>query len=405
LAIKVLKFGGTSVATIERMASVAAIVRRETTAGHQLVVVVSAMGNETDRLRDMAYQVARNPAPREMDMLLTAGERISMSLLSMALGHIGIRSRSFTGSQSGILTDGVHTNARIRKILGDRIRHTLTEQNVAIVAGFQGMHLDTKEITTLGRGGSDLTAVALASSLGAEGCEIYTDVRGVCAADPRFVSNSQVIPQLYWSELTELAWMGAGVMHNRAAQMAESHQIRVTIRSSYDPDHPGTLVQGVASVETAHVRAIAHKSNVALLSLRFGHSEHFALSQALNWFWAKGTYPLMAQQSIHPGESQEVRLLVDQDHAQDFLSWLDESGNDETNVRVVTDAIAAITIVGSGFWQNPEIVSQVCEIVREPIELVDVRNNSITICIDEKHLSKVLLSLHAALIAEPTSQP
>jgi aspartate kinase len=232
MGLSVLKFGGTSVGTPERIRTVAARIAEKYRSGEKLVVVVSAMGRSTDDLIGLAHQVSAHPPHREMDMLLTAGERISMALLSMALSDLEVGAVSLTGSQSGILTDGAHRRARIRRILGDRVRAAIDSGKVAIVAGFQGMSEGTKEITTLGRGGSDTTAVALAASLGATSCDIYTDVEGVYSADPRIVPAARHWPRLPHDLMVELATRGAGVLHPRSVELARQFGVRLRVLNS-----------------------------------------------------------------------------------------------------------------------------------------------------------------------------
>lgn len=244
MGLVVQKYGGTSVATIERIKAVAEHVHATVRSGAQAVVVVSAMGQQTDELLDLALQISKNPPRRELDMLLTVGERISMSLLSIALHQRGVPSVSLTGSQSGILTDEVHGNARIQTVLGDRIKAGLSRQNVIIVAGFQGMSAQSKEITTLGRGGSDLTAVALAHALKADSCEIYKDVDGVFSADPRDVPSAKLIRNLSWDEMSDLCWGGSSVIHARALFLAQKFQIPIEVRSSFNLDRPGRRYLG-----------------------------------------------------------------------------------------------------------------------------------------------------------------
>jgi aspartate kinase len=232
MALLVQKYGGSSVGSPERIQAVADRIVLSRNAGHQLVVVVSAMGNATDELIELAHRVSRNPPLREMDMLLTAGERVSMALLSMALSDRGVSSVSLTGSQSGIITTSSHRRARIQKIYGDRVRHALDEDRVVIVAGFQGVS-ESKEVTTLGRGGSDTTAVALAAALGAESCEIYTDVQGVFSADPRVVPHSRRWSTLPYDLMVEIAHRGAGVLHPRSVELARRFDVPLWVRSSF----------------------------------------------------------------------------------------------------------------------------------------------------------------------------
>ena len=236
----VQKFGGTSVGTPERILSVAERIARSHSRGHPLVVVVSAMGDSTDDLINLAHQVTKNPPHREMDMLLTVGERISTALLSMALADLGIPAVSLTGSQSGIITDQSHRRARIQRILGDRIRSALESQKVVIVAGFQGVS-ETKEVTTLGRGGSDTTAVALAATLGAKICEIFTDVNGVYSADPRIVPNAKLWMRIPIFLMAEMANRGAGVLHPRSVELAKRYDVSLVVRNSLN-ESEGTVV-------------------------------------------------------------------------------------------------------------------------------------------------------------------
>src|SRR5437867_10377855 len=242
MPLRVQKYGGTSVDGPARVRAVAERVAAAHRAGNRTVVVVSAMGQTTDELQSLARQVSARPHPRELDMLLTAGERISMALLAIALNDLGVEAISFTGSQSGILTDGAHSAAHIVDVRPERIRAELSRGRVVIVAGFQGVNPDTKEITTLGRGGSDTTAVALAAALGPGRCEIYTDVPGVLTADPHLVQGARVIPKLPYRACSALAHLGGRVLHARCVDLAAAYRVPLTVRSSFD-DSPGTEIE------------------------------------------------------------------------------------------------------------------------------------------------------------------
>ena len=242
MPVIVQKYGGTSVADSNRIKAVADRVVRTREGGNDLVVVVSAMGQTTDTLLGLAAEISPAPHPREMDMLLTAGERISMALLAMALNDRGVPAVSYTGSQAGILTDSAHGGARITKITGERVRASLAEGKVVIVAGFQGVDPTSKEITTLGRGGSDTTAVALAATLDAESCEILTDVAGVFTADPRVVPDARLLPEVEYSQVLALAGAGAGVLMPHSVETARDHGVPVHVRSSFN-DESGTWVR------------------------------------------------------------------------------------------------------------------------------------------------------------------
>jgi len=237
----VQKYGGSSVGDAEKIKHVARRIIDTQNAGNQVCVVVSAMGDTTDELLDLANQVADNPTGRELDMLLTAGERISMALLAIAINDLGAKSLSFTGSQAGIITDEVHGNARIAEVTPDRVAEALNSGNIAIVAGFQGFNRDSRDITTLGRGGSDTTAVALAAALNADVCEIYSDVDGIYTADPRVVPSARKLDVIDVESMLELAAAGAKILHIRAVEFARRHKVDLRVRSTFSND-PGTVV-------------------------------------------------------------------------------------------------------------------------------------------------------------------
>ncbi|HTY72493.1 MAG TPA: aspartate kinase [Actinomycetes bacterium] len=262
MALVVQKYGGSSVSDAERIKAVAARIVARRKSGDDVVVVVSAMGDTTDELIELAERVTPMPAPRELDMLLTAGERISMALLAMAIANLGHEARSYTGSQAGVITDSTHGKARIIDVTPGRIREALDGGAIVIVAGFQGVSQDTKEITTLGRGGSDTTAVALAAALGADVCEIYTDVDGVFSADPRIVPSARRLPRITYEEMLEMAAAGAKVLHLRCVEYARRYGIPIHVRSSFS-NREGTYVvaeppaEGEA-MEQAIISGVAH---------------------------------------------------------------------------------------------------------------------------------------------------
>jgi len=269
VALVVQKYGGSSVADAECIKRVAQRIVLARKGGYDVVVVVSAMGDTTDELIDLAQQVSPLPTGRELDMLLTAGERISMALLAMAIRNLGYDARSFTGSQAGVITDSVHGKARIIDVTPGRIRSALDDGAIAIVAGFQGVSQDTKDITTLGRGGSDTTAVALAASLGAAACEIYTDVDGVFSADPRLVPSARRLRRLSYEEMLEMAASGAKVLHVRCVEYARRYGIPVHVRSSFST-HEGTWVTDEPEgddVEQAIISGVAHDRSEAKVTI------------------------------------------------------------------------------------------------------------------------------------------
>jgi aspartate kinase len=263
--IIVKKFGGTSLATVEKINSIAEKISLETDKGFHFVLVVSAMGKTTDEFYNLAHEVNPNPCSRELDMLLTAGERISMSLMSLALQKRGLDSISFTGSQSGIITNTAHGNAEIIDVRSFRILDELKKNKIVIVAGFQGVST-LKEVTTLGRGGSDTTAVALAGYLEAEKCEIYTDVDGVFTADPRFVETAYKIDELSLTEMRTLAYYGAAILHPRAVEFASHYKIPVEVKSSFK-FNKGTKIQEKIDMEQPLIKAIAHLDDVSIYKI------------------------------------------------------------------------------------------------------------------------------------------
>ncbi|HEX6935139.1 MAG TPA: aspartate kinase [Actinomycetes bacterium] len=270
MGLVVQKYGGSSVADAESIKRVAKRIVDTRKAGHDVVVAVSAMGDTTDELVDLAQQVSPLPPGRELDMLLTAGERISMALLAMAIANLGHQARSYTGSQAGVITDSSHGKARIIDITPGRIRSALDEGAIVIVAGFQGVSQDTKEITTLGRGGTDTTAVALAAALDAEVCEIYTDVDGVFSADPRIVPTARRLPRISYEEMLEMAACGAKVLHLRCVEYARRYRIPVHVRSSFST-REGTWVtdeiEGVDQMEQAIISGVAHDRSEAKITV------------------------------------------------------------------------------------------------------------------------------------------
>jgi aspartate kinase len=265
VALIVQKYGGTSVGTAERIKNVAGRVAATHEAGNDVVVVVSAMGKGTDDLIALAADVTANPYPREMDMLLTAGERISMALCAMAIHDLGVPAMSLTGSQAGILTTSVHGQAEILDIRAERVRQGLDEGKVVIVAGFQGVDPVAKEVTTLGRGGSDATAVALAAALGADVCEIYTDVDGVFTADPRLIPDARKLDEVSFEEMLELAGAGAGVLMARSVEFGRRYKIPIHVRSSFHSGE-GTWVKE-ETMEEPIVRGVAHDSSEAKVTV------------------------------------------------------------------------------------------------------------------------------------------
>jgi aspartate kinase len=352
----VQKYGGTSVATTARIEAVAARIVAAQSAGHPMVVVVSAMGDTTDELLALARQITAAPPARELDMLLTAGERISMALLSIALQARGRPAISFTGSQSGIITDSRHADAKILDVRGDRIRAALAEGRIVIVAGFQGVSAE-REVTTLGRGGSDTTAVALAAALGASHCEIYTDVDGVYTADPRVVPQAVKLDRIDYDAMLELASHGARVLHPRSVEVARRFGVPVHVRSSFN-DSPGTVVEPMERIETDIVRGIACDAEVATLEvtgLAPGTEGAASLLAALG---EAGVRTLLVLRAPASGGGELAILLQEADLPRAESALLARLAT--TGGALRTDAhVAAVSVVGHAIHSHPGTTARI----------------------------------------------
>lgn len=376
--LQVKKFGGAAVATTDQIHACAGIIAAAVEAGHQVITVVSAMGAQTDQLVGLAREIHPDPPPREMDMLLTAGERVSMALMSMALQHRGIRALSLTGSQSGILTDGTHGNARIRNILGDRIRRGLAENMVVIVAGFQGVDPETKEITTLGRGGSDLTAIALAVRLGAGVCQLYKDVPGICSADPGQVANARLLRHIPPGAMLEACWKGAGVIHARAVQVAALNRLPLEICSTADQGKPGTRIEEKEiSMESLHVYTLTEKKDLCRMHVSACGSRNPG-GDALLWLWQRGETPVLIRQE-KDGDQPGLSLIVPSALSVEFRSWAKDKAGLQAGQVSETDGLASLAIIGSGFWQHPEAVSRILALAGNFVHTFDQTNTVLTL--------------------------
>lgn len=390
----VQKYGGTSVGSIERIKHVAAHIASTVRQGDQVLAVISAMGDQTDELLAMAHAISMAPPRRELDMLLTAGERISMALVTIALNEIGQKAVSLTGSQSGIITDTVHGNARISRIGPHRIEENLRSGNVVIVAGFQGVSAESKEITTLGRGGSDLSAIALAAALKARTCQLYKDVEGVCSADPRVVGQPKVMTSLSWETMTEMAWSGASVLHPRGAHLAQKYGIPIEIRSSFQLDRPGTIVNGSQIMEKFVVQAITHRTKMALIKGVVSSQAQAVFDDLRTWLWQQGESSQI-QSVIASPDGVEFFLSVPKSIALEVIQRLKSKHANSSGPHI--EECAIVTIIGSGFWQSPETMIEIRKVISDP-RLIDIKNNAITIAVKEEQVDKVVKGLHAALI-------
>ncbi|TMQ56390.1 MAG: aspartate kinase [Candidatus Eisenbacteria bacterium] len=402
MAVLVQKYGGTSVGSPERIQHVAERIVRTRRGGAELVVVVSAMGDATDELIGLARKVSGRSHPREMDMLLTAGERISMALVSMAVNDLGQEAVSFTGSQSGIVTDTSHTRAKILEVKADRIREELKRGRVVIVAGFQGVSKD-REVTTLGRGGSDTTAVALAAALKATECEIYTDVDGVYTADPRVVPGARKITRLSYDEMLELASLGAKVLHNRSVEIARRFDVPVHVRSSFNWNEGSRVVRG-DSMEQVVIRGIAHDADVAKIAL-VGVPDRPGIASEI--FQAVGGQGVNVRMIVQAGGSDgrnDVTFTVGSHEVNAVLPALEEVRKKIGARAFLYDPdVAMLSVVGEGLATSPGTAGLVFAALAAAgvnIDLISTSSITITCVVREADAERAVRSLHEALKLE-----
>ncbi|MDH3214905.1 MAG: aspartate kinase [Candidatus Krumholzibacteria bacterium] len=392
----VQKYGGSSLSSPARIREIAGRIARRARENTRLVVAVSAMGQTTDDLLQLAYEITSHPPQRELDMLLTVGERISMALLSMALNSEGCPAISFTGSQSGIVTDVSHTRALIEDIRPQRIRAELSKGKVVIVAGFQGVSHE-REITTLGRGGSDTTAVAVAAALGAAQCEMYSDYPGVFSADPKWIPSAHVIPHIGYDELLELAARGARVIHYRAAEIARRYKVRLKLLSSFDGTSLGTLVDDNVPMENAKVTSITCNPSVALIRLRAtrtgrtlaGLLEQFGRSelQIINYYKESSTDGVTVSIVVDRSDVQSLNEITDQFHGERLR--IDKQ-----------DDLASVSVIGSGFSCNSSTVLDIERLLAKskvPVSCVMTSSLSVTCLIPEAACKEAVDILHSSL--------
>lgn len=404
MALVVQKYGGSSVQDADRIKRVADTIMSARKRGDDVVVVVSAMGDSTDELLDLAAQVSPLPDPRELDMLLTSGERISMALLAMAIKNLGYEARSFTGSQAGMITTAKHGDARIIDVTPGRIRGALDEGAVAIVAGFQGVAQDTKNITTLGRGGSDTTAVALAAALEADVCEIYTDVDGIYTADPRIVSDARNVDTITYEEMLELAASGAKVLHLRAVEYARRSNIPLRVRSSYS-SKPGTLVTGSMEdlpVEQALITGVAHDRSEAKISALAVPDEP---GQAAELFKVVADAEInidMIVQNISTKDNgrTDISFTLPKDDGPRAMAAL-QKARDEIGFTglLYDDHIGKVSLVGAGMRSHPGVTATFCKALAEAgvnIEIISTSEIRISVVCRDTELDTAVAVVHEA---------
>ena len=392
MPVVVQKYGGSSVADVEKIRRVAARVSAARDRGYQVVVVVSAMGDTTDELLALAKQVSEDPPRRELDMLLTCGERISMALLSMALQERGVAAISFTGSQSGIITTDAHSQARILEVRPHRILDALAEGRVVIVAGYQGVSLK-REVTTLGRGGSDTTAVALAAALGAEACEIYSDVDGVFSADPRVVPDAVQLESLSYDEMQELATAGAKVLNAQAVEFAKRSGIVIRARSAHT-EGQGTRVEALATRQDTRIAGVSSEADVQVLSASLAR---VTLGELLAFLEARGvrghalTYEAATQRVLVQLPLEDVHGLakLEQDLAASFQGDV-----------TLLEGVGTVTCVGAGLqadWKPLQRAIQEAHALGATLHGVHTSALHLTLLVDKAFLKPLTRRLHQAL--------
>ncbi len=397
------KYGGTSVGDPERIRRVAQRVARQKQSGHELVVVVSAMGDTTDDLVELAARVSprgRKDHPREMDMLLTAGERITMALTAMAIRDLGVEAISLTGSQAAIITDESHTGARIQEIRATRIREELEHGRVVIVAGFQGVSR-AKEVTTLGRGGSDTTAVALAAALEAERCDIYTDVDGVYTADPRKVDGARRIRVIDYQEMVELATSGAQVMHPRAVEIGARYGVPIRVLSSFrDDDDEGTLItKKERNMESLQLTGLACEASHVQVVVRGLPAGMDATTEVLSRIADQKISVDMVTQADTPDGKRQLQLTVREDNVDETLAICEEVAQRSGGAVHAQRGLTRVSMVGSGMHNSPGVYARAFKALHGAgVEIHAVGSSAITITVlvDTKNEEKTVRVLHEA---------
>ncbi len=395
--IVVQKYGGTSVADTDRIRAVAERIAQAKRAGHEVVAVVSAMGKTTDHLLSQAKELSPIPPARELDMLLTAGERISMALLAMAIYEHGFTALSLTGSQAGIITDAVHGKARIIDITPGRITSGLALGQVVIVAGFQGVSRDSKDVTTLGRGGSDTTAVALAVALGAPVCEIYTDVDGVYTADPRICPAARKLDRLSHEEMLELAACGAGVLQVRAVEYARNHGVDVHVRSSFS-FREGTWVLRRSSMEQAIISGVAHDVSEGKLVIRRVQDKPGIAARIFAALAEERINLDMIVQNVAEDGMTDISCTVPLEDGPKALQLLEDVAADVGAESVVFDEhIGKVSLVGAGMKTHPGVAAEMFSALSEAgvnIEMISTSTIRVSVVVRDSDVETAVRAVH-----------
>ena len=407
MALVVQKYGGSSVADADGIKRVAQRIVATRKAGHSVVVVVSAMGDTTDELLDLAAQVSPLPPGRELDMLLTSGERISMALLAMAIANLGLEARSFTGSQAGVITDSTHGKARIIDVTPGRISGALADGAIPIVAGFQGVSQNSKDITTLGRGGTDTTAVALAAALEADICEIYTDVDGVFTADPRIVRTARRIPWISYEEMLEMAACGAKILQLRCVEYARRYGMPIHVRSSFS-NRAGTTIteaqQGAEepAVEQAIISGVAHDRSEAKITVAGVPDQVGVAAKIFRTVAAAGINIDMIVQNVSAAETgrTDISFTLPRDDGQVAMTALSELEPEIGYGQLLyDDRIGKVSLVGAGMRSHPGVSATFFGALADAgvnIEMISTSEIRISVVVDEKDVDMAVNATHRA---------
>jgi aspartate kinase len=403
MALIVQKYGGTSVADAEKIRNVAHRIAKTKEDGNQVVVVVSAMGHTTDDLIKLAYQVNEQPGNRELDVLLSTGEVVTSTLLALALESLGYKAVSLTGAQAGIQTDSTYSRARILRIDAKRVVNELDKGNIVIVAGFQGVTQEM-DITTLGRGGSDTTAVALAASLNADTCQIYTDVEGVYTADPHLIPEARKLKDIDYEEMLELASYGARVMHNRAVELGELYNVPILVTSSFS-DSPGTIICKEASMEVKNkARGIAYDTNVSKVTI-VGVPDHPGIAAAIFEPLARANISIdTIVQNASINNITDLTFTVTRSDSLKAMSIVEPVVKSIGGKQCVTDStLAKVSLVGTGMQNTPGYAARMFRVLHEQginIQLITTSEIRITCIISEDKVKDAVQALHKAFELE-----
>ncbi len=401
MALIVMKFGGSSVANAERVMNVAKIVTDSYKDGNDVVVVVSAQGDTTDDLIEKAMEINPKGSKREMDMLLASGEQISISLLAMAIESLGYPACSLLGWQAGFSTNSTYGSARIKKVNADRIKMEIAKKNIVVVAGFQGLN-KYDDLTTLGRGGSDTSAVAIAAAMHADRCQIYTDVEGVYTADPRKVPGAVKLSEITYDEMLELATLGAQVLNNRSVEMAKKYNVKLEVLSSL-VRKPGTIVKEVANMEKMLVRGVTKDTDVARISIIGVPNVPGIAYKIFGKLAAKNVNVDIILQSVGRGDTKDITFTTTKAHMNDTVETLKALDLLE-GLEVVCDTnVAKVSVVGAGMESHPGIASKMFEALFESdinIQMIATSEIKISVLIDIADADKAVSAVHDAFIPE-----